>query len=260
MKDNHQVIGKNTSRKQPLVATFIDIQNVLTIQNNPKLLIDFAKLQGRLHCQKAYFNSHHPNEVSATNKLKNVGCQAVDILYSYKNSLDQRLIFDCVNLVAVKPSPDIIILVLGDRDFAGLISLLLAAHKRVIIVAQRGSASQKLVKLVGEENFHYVDELPSLVAAHTESKINSVPCLITYNEAVKYLIEAIKTASSKGKRTVFASIDSIMRQLFPHYKGANSICKHDGKTFSRFKKFVEAAVKDGVVRIENQQLFLNQTA
>lgn len=258
MKDTHQAIGKNTSRKQPLVATFIDLQNVLAIQNNAKLLIDFAKSQGRLSCPKVYFNPDYPDQVFATNKLKNDGCKPVPVRDGSKDSADRWCCFDVVKCVACQQSPDIIILVLGDSDFAGLISILLALGKKVIIVAERGSASQKLAKLVGDENFHYVDELPSLVAAHTESKINSVACQITYNEAVKYLSEAIKTASSKGKRTVLGCIGKIMRQLFPNYKGATSICKQDGKTFSRFKKFVEAAEKDGFIRIKNQELFLNQ--
>lgn len=32
--------------------------------------------------------------------------------------------------------------------------------------------------------------------------------------------------------------------------------KPDGKPFSRFSKFVDVAVKDGKVKMQNQQLFL----
>ena len=69
-----------------------------------------------------------------------------------------------VSKSSTKPSPDIIVLVLADRDFAGLITVLKALGITVIVFARRKSASQKLINLVGEDNFHYVDELSSLCA------------------------------------------------------------------------------------------------
>ncbi len=49
------------------------------------------------------------------------------------------------NHFAIKPSPEIIILVSGDRDFAPLISLMLQIGKTVIVFAQRYSESKKLI-------------------------------------------------------------------------------------------------------------------
>ncbi|OCR01220.1 hypothetical protein BCD67_17140 [Oscillatoriales cyanobacterium USR001] len=250
-------MGKNTSQKPLKVDIFIDIQNVPSIQKQPKLLIDFAKIQGNLDCQKLYFNPQYKNQVSAAKKLEFWGFQAVTVLDGSKNSADRWLCFDVVKRVACQQSPDIFILVLGDRDFAGLISILVNLGKKVIIFAQRHSASQKkLAKLVGDENFHYADELPSLVAGNTESKMDSAPCNLTYTEAVEYLLETIKTCLNQGKRAGLGFINRQMCKLFPNYQGVTSICKHDGKAFSRFSTFVKAVEKDGKVRIENQELFL----
>lgn len=153
---------KNTLSKD-LVAVLVDIQNVLSIPKYGKDLEKFAKLEGRLNCFQAYYNSHHQNQVSAIETMQNFGCKGIIVTDPSKNSADKQLICDCIQLVASRPSLKKIILVLGDRDYAGLISVLLSLGKRVIIFAQRGSASPKLGKLVGDENFHFINELPKLL-------------------------------------------------------------------------------------------------
>ncbi|MFB2836506.1 NYN domain-containing protein [Aerosakkonemataceae cyanobacterium BLCC-F167] len=151
------------SARKELVAILVDIQNVLSIPKYGKDLENFATLEGRLNCFQAYYNSYHQNQVSAINTMQNIGCKGIDVLDPSKNSADKQLICDCIQLVASRPSLKKIILVLGDRDYAGLISVLLSLGKRVIIFAQRGSASPKLAKLVGDKNFHFIEELPKLV-------------------------------------------------------------------------------------------------
>jgi len=151
-----------------LVAVLGDIQNVPLIKKHGKYLQDFAKLEGRLNCSLVYYSSRHKNQVSAMNYMQSIGYKGVDVPDPSKNSADKQLICDCIRLVAFRPSLKKIILVLGDRDYAGLISVLLSLGKKVIIFAQRGSTSPKLVKLVGDENFHYIDELSKLVGEKTQ--------------------------------------------------------------------------------------------
>ncbi|PSB35737.1 hypothetical protein C7B69_05435 [filamentous cyanobacterium Phorm 46] len=163
MTDNHRTTGKQKSQSQR-VAILSDGENV---QLNPKqgeLLVAFALSKGCLDFQRHYYNPQHKNQVSAKNQLENLGFQGVPVRNSGKNSVDKQFVFDCIKRVATKLSPDIIILVSGDRDFAGLILVLMALGKTVIVFARRESASKKLIKLVGDDNFHYVDELPSLCA------------------------------------------------------------------------------------------------
>lgn len=171
MKDNHSIIGKQKKQSQALVSMYVDLQNVLDLtQKQAELLVAFAKSKGRLDCLKAYYNSQYENQVFAKNQLEYFGCQGVDVRSKDKNSADKQLIFDCIKRVAIKPSPEIIILVSGDRDFAGLISVMLELGKKVIVLAQRGRANKKLINLVGDDNFHYIDELPSLLAGDTQDK------------------------------------------------------------------------------------------
>ena len=163
MTDNNRTTGKKNSQSQR-VAMFWDSQNVYLNQNQAEFLLAFAKSQGRLEPPKIYYNSQHKNQVNDKNRLEKLGYIGVDVRDSGKNSLDKKLVFDCSKRFAIKPPPDLIILVLGDRDFAGLITFLMALGITVIVFARRKSASQKLINLVGEDNFHDVDELSSLCA------------------------------------------------------------------------------------------------
>lgn len=159
--DAHPITAKQKSQSEP-VAMLWDGQNVHLKQKEAEFLVAFAKSKGRLEYQKFYYNSQHKNQVDNKNRLQKLGFQGIDVPDRDKNSADKQLVFDCIKRVAIKPSPDIIILVLGDKDFAGLINVLITLGKTVIVFARRDSASKKLIKLVGEDNFHDVDELPSL--------------------------------------------------------------------------------------------------
>jgi uncharacterized LabA/DUF88 family protein len=163
MADNHRTTG--TQQTQSLrVAMFLDSQGVYLNQKQAELLVAFTKSKGRFEPPKNYYNSQHKNQVNDKIRLEKLGFLGVDVPDSGKNSADKELVFDCIKRVATKPSPDIIILCLADRDFAGLISVLMGLGKTVIVFARRKSASQKLINLVGEDNFHDVDELSSLCA------------------------------------------------------------------------------------------------
>jgi uncharacterized LabA/DUF88 family protein len=163
MADNHRTTGTQQTQSQP-VAMFWDTQNVHLNQNQAELLLAFAQSKGRLEPPKIYYNSQHKNQVNDKNRLEKLGFLGVDVPDSSKKSADKHLVFDCIKRVAIKPPTHIIILVLGDRDFAGLITVLKELRKTVIVFARRKSASKKLINLVGEDNFHYVDELSSLCA------------------------------------------------------------------------------------------------
>jgi uncharacterized LabA/DUF88 family protein len=256
MAHANQSSNRQTSQRKTSIGIFCDLQNVDSIKGKCDLLLAFAQSMGRINFKSVYYNSQHKNQSSGKNMLESLGFKCVDVPCYSENSADYRLISDCIQQVALNPSLQIIMLILGDWDFAGLICILKSLGKKVIIFAQRGSASPKLIKLVGDDNFHFVDELPELVANKTQPQTTVADSQISYNEAIEYLTEAIKTALHQGKPTVFGYINELMRQRCANYQGASSILTPNGKAFSRFNKFVDAAVKDGKVKMQNQQLFL----
>ena len=165
--------NRQTSQQKNYIGIFVDIQNVSSIKGKGHLLLEFAQSKGRITCKNAYYNSHHINQVCTKNELEIIGIKCVDVPDHSENSADYRLINDCINWVAFNTSVNIIILVLGDRDYVGLICILKALGKKVIIFGRRGSASPKLIKLVGNDNFHFVDELPQLVGNSNNTQLQN---------------------------------------------------------------------------------------
>jgi uncharacterized LabA/DUF88 family protein len=249
---------KQTSQQKNYIGILADIQNVSSIKGKGHLLLKFAQSKGRIFCKNVYYNSHDINQVCTKNELEILGMKGVNVPDYSNNSADYRLIADCVQAVAFNPSLKTIILFSGDWDYAGLICILKSLGKKVIIFAQRGSASPNLIKLVGNDNFHFLDELPQLVGNSNKAQPQNTDIVsqITYNEAIEYLTEAINTALSQGKPTVFGRIDKLMRQLCTNYQGCSSISTDNGKKFKSFGQFVDAAVRDGKVQRQGQELFL----
>jgi uncharacterized LabA/DUF88 family protein len=236
------------------LSIYVDLQNARSIQDIASLLLEFIKLTGHLIDKKVYYNSLCPDQVSAKDQLQSLGFKCIDVPCSVKNSADNQLMVDCLDDIYSNRPPDTVILVSGDGDFANSVRNLKDRGKKVIVFGQRGSVKQKLKELAGSD-FHFLDELPSLVASLTQQQIDNSQCHLTYNEVVEYLIEAIKTALSKGKRAGLGFINQLMLQRFPKYQGVTSV-KHQGKTFSRFNELIKAAVKDGKIGFQNQQLFV----
>ena len=260
MTDTHLASNGQTSQCKPLVYIAWDFQNV-KLKSNKLLnfasnLLAFASNKGRLHYKMVYYNSQHIDQASAKKNLDNLCFNWRNVPCTSKNSADNQLIADCIRRVAFKPSPDIIILVLGDWDFAGLICILRSLDKKVIVIGQRGSESKKLIKITDE--FYFVDELPQLVMYKTEPQMAFFQSQFNYEDAIDCLIQAIKTALGEGKRTDFSCIGKLMRRnpSFPTCKNFPSLCKSDGTKITCFSKFIDAVVKDGKIRTQNQELFL----
>ncbi|MCL1470305.1 NYN domain-containing protein [Argonema antarcticum] len=242
-------IGSDAQTTQQKVGIYGDIQNVPINPYLGRYLLIFAQLRGYIVCQKVYSFWRKEN-ISIEQRLHELGYDCIDVPLITKNSVDEKLIADCKR---DRSGLDIVILVTGDGDYADLVRQLKKEGKEVIIFAQSANASRNLIQLA---EFYSVDQLPELNIDNVQPQISSIPSHISYNHAINYLIEAIKTAISEGKRTGFSLIGKLMRKVCSQYQGVKSIRTPDGKTFSKFTKFVEAAAKDGKVRINEQQLFL----
>lgn len=255
MREVHLALEGQTNESNPLISVYWDYQNARLNPHQAKLLLDFANAKGRLVGKNIYYNSLCKNQAFVKDELASLGLNCLDVPCPLKNSADNQLIADCIGDVNNNLSPNKIILVSGDGDFAGLVRNLRRLSIKVIILAQRGNVKQRLKEIADE--FYFLEQLPELVKDKTQ--IALAHC-ITYNDAIEYLLETIKTALSQGKHTGLPLIDNLMRKRFPNYQGAASILKKDGTPFSHFSKFVAAAVEDGKIKMQLvgkfQQLFL----
>lgn len=255
---NHLPLNVETVQKQDSVAIFCDFQNVSSIKKSADLLLDFAKMQGNVNWKNFYYSSHHKNQVDAKNTFELLGFNCVDVPDASKNSADNQLMTECGKVMKFDPAIRTIILVLGDWDFAGLICVLQGMGKKVIVFGQRKSTSQKLIKLVRDDNFHFIDDLHQLVGEKTQPRTTVINSQINYNEAVECLIATVNDALRQNRPTHYSYIGKLMRKLFPKYQGVASISIPNGKKIKSFGKFVDMVVKEGKIIRQNQELFLRE--
>ena len=248
---NNIAIAKNTSQEQHLVSIYWDYENMPNAKK-AKDLLTFASLQGYLLSKKVYANWNDHKYKKAKEILDALDFDCITVSHEIKNAVDFYVSIDCSSEASSSLYPHIFIIVTGDGYSEILLNKLRDKGKKVIIVAREDNDRATLKNLADE--FHFLEDLPSLVAENTN--IDSTPCKLTYTEAVECLVETIKTCLNQGKRAGLGFINGQMCKLFPNYEGVTSICKHEGKSFSRFSSFVKAVEEDGIIRIENQELFL----
>lgn len=244
MKSNQQ-----TSRRQHKVSIYWDYENIPKPQIS-NYLLSFASSRGKVENAKVY-SKWGTSQNKVKKQLETDGWECSNVLVSIRNAVDFQLVFDCGS-----DNSDIIILVSGDGYNQILLDQFKTRKKEVIVFARQGSVSKDSKECANE--FYFIDELPELVNKHNQ-KLSAVDkCKLTYNDAIMCLIQTVKTALNKGQGTGIGYINQLMSQLFPNYQGVSCICKPTGNNFSKFGDFVKAAVEDGKIRMENQQLFLTE--
>lgn len=122
--------------------------------------MDFAQSRGDVVTNKVY--SHWWRETPTSEYvLDRYGFERIDVQEEGKNSADLKLKSDCRAERFSNLSPDIIIIVSGDKGFASLIRELRLQGKQVIVVGRVGVTSYKLRWLANE--FYLVEQLCQLV-------------------------------------------------------------------------------------------------
>lgn len=229
------------------IGIYVDLQNVLSIEKPPQSLLDLAKSKGDLICKNAYYNSQSQNQNAAIKKLKSVGFDCVDVPCSVKNSADNQLKSDVIDAIYSPRSPDIVILVSGDGDFANLMRLLKERNKKTIVFARRGNIKKQLKDLADE--IYFIEDLAELVEKkNKQAATKNSQSKISWEKAVNCLVEAIKLSQKGNKGTTLSCIGQQIRNSACFSKNKKlEVWKKDGSKITKLSTFVEAAVKDGKV-------------
>ncbi|EHC12290.1 protein of unknown function DUF88 [Fischerella thermalis JSC-11] len=124
-----------TQQKQQeiLVSIYWDLQNVFLNQELVNLLLAFVKSQGQIVDKKVYYNSLVLHQAAEKKNLQNLGFSCIDVPCVLKNSADNQIKSDLIDDVHKHQSPNIVILVSGDGDFANSVSVLRQLGKKVIV-------------------------------------------------------------------------------------------------------------------------------
>lgn len=235
------------------VAIYCDSQNVPLSPESANLLLTFAQGKGNVKQKNLYYNSEFANQVKVKETFSST-FNCVNVPCYNKDSADHCLITNVYRDVNSDFRPNVVILVSGDGGFAFLKKDFKSKEIKFIVIANKGNVKQELIENADE--LYFIEQLPNLVNNLTEKEPNLSKDYITFEEAIAYLIETIKTAVQKGKQTHLSLIASLMCQLFPNYQGVKSIRKPDGTRFKQFKQFIESVEKEGKVRRKNEELIL----
>jgi ribonuclease-3 len=136
-------------KKKPLLSIYWDCQNIKITSELADNLVKFAKTRGTISHQRAYSNWKREN-VDRAKYIERLGFERIDIPDTSKNSVDYQLIVDATQEAFGEKSADIFIIVSGDGDFSGLLSILKAQGKKTVVFAREGGSSQSLLNLADE--------------------------------------------------------------------------------------------------------------
>jgi hypothetical protein len=242
-----------TSQKKPSVSIYCDTQNVSLNPEEIDVLNNYSRMKGNIKKKKAYLNFDFPNQARAKDKFYEKGFDCIDVPCPLKNSADNQLKSDLIDDMHDNPS-DVVILVSGDGDFKNIVKSLRKEGKYVIVISRKGNVKQSLIEQASK--FHYISDLLEIVQDQVQPEVNVNKHKIDYHQAVGYLIAAIKTAMNKSKKAAFGATNQLMMQMFPNYQGFGCIQMINGKSFKKFSDFIDAAVKDGKVKVQDQFLLL----
>lgn len=153
-----KVTEGQTNEPKAFASLYWDCQNVRVSSHQAKCLLNFASDQGILVIKRAYAYWRHENQ-GFEKALYDHGFDCLNVPSVKNNSVDYKLIDDCKSAVLNNPCLNIntVILVSGDKDFAGLVRELRDQGKKVIIFAQP-QVSKRLIELADE--FYLVSQIP----------------------------------------------------------------------------------------------------
>src|SRR5579859_4947819 len=156
---------KTTASDEPLIAVFIDFENLAIGVRGMKtgdfriqLVLKRLLEKGRIVFKRAYCDWSHYRD--AIREFHSQGIELIDIPQSKmsgKNSADIRMVVDAMDLCYSKNHIDVFALVSGDSDFSPLVSKLKENNNRVIGCGVKSSTSDLLIANCDE--FIYYNDL-----------------------------------------------------------------------------------------------------
>ncbi len=237
------------------LAIYWDAQNVRISPEKIELFNLWLNQQGDILINKAY--AYWRKETEQFEKaIFDANFNLINVPSQEKNAVDHKMIHDCQNDIRLDSTIKRVILITGDQDYLTLVDHLKTLGLKVALISQH-NVSERLKKTV---NWAYnIDKLIHQVAENnlTKSSLDH-SVIITYEDAKNCLIELIQTLKAEKKRATIALLGHLIKNhpRLSGYKKVSSIGKPDGKYFSKFSKFVEAVIKEGIIQNRNGELIL----
>ncbi|MHA1769703.1 MAG: NYN domain-containing protein [Candidatus Thorarchaeota archaeon] len=228
------------------VAVFWDYENARVWAEGIQIplaerVLNLVERYGQARILKVY--SKWGGSEAISRGLFSMGFRQEHVPMGKKNSVDVMIAVDCIATCWEHPEIGVYVIVSGDKDYISMVNYLKAHGRHVVIVGPSETSSEHL-QLSASEFFSFEDLAEDDVLPATDSELKTG--IISYEDALQCLGEAIESAKDQGKVTRYPIIDSMMRlnKEF-EYRGYASIVRSDGSRFSSFGGFIKEAERDG---------------
>jgi uncharacterized LabA/DUF88 family protein len=264
------------------IALFIDLDNFvgyclglgLPLDLSPEILR--LKELGRITVRRS-FGDIYKLPISEDKKqelrkmLQRNLIQHEDIPYqnSFKNSSDIRLVIDALSMALSSDILDVVAVVASDRDYLPLFAKLREIGKEIIGIGGNKDNTPALY-IMACDYFYYHENLTGVNSdtgtcqtiskripkehmelINAEQNDSLIATELNRDDAVKYLIDAIKTLESKGNNiNSGASVIQMIQRLNPDFDFATY-------GFQTFKELCERARAANLIEIEHNGVIFN---
>lgn len=242
------------------VVCFIDAENLVIsaqtqgIPVNIKRIIDRVREEGVLCSARAYADWTLPSTRPYLNQFYDNVVELTQLGSSYgKNTSDMQIVLDALELATGVESPDIFVIVSGDRDFVPLI-LKLKRYGKFVLGIGLAEATSKYLRsacdhFLSYENLvleHTKDEESKLSAELKPSPGTDQPISQEVEDAFNLLLRSVTSLERVNKIPIGTSVSQLMHQLDPEFDLSKL-------PFPKFKALVESAEKHKYVSIVGLQ-------
>jgi len=260
----------NSDQERPHgdVALFIDWENIKSsLQNrgrerpNLSALRDTAESFGRLVVSRAYADWQEGWHADDPPALYAAGIDPVYVPtrkfasldpaegVRRKNSVDIKLVADCIEVSHQFPDINTFVLVSGDGDFVHLVNILRPYGKRVVAIGVSWSTNARLSQVVDE--FLYYDrdvapERPITTAAAGPAAAVSAAQNAELGRAFHTVIEILRDSRQPGR----GLLSWVKHEMIKRMRGFDQ----SRLGFAQFKNFMEEAEQRGLLKIETHGL------
>jgi len=259
----------NTIEERPHgdVALFIDWENIKSsLQNRGKerpnlsALRDTAESFGRLVVSRAYADWQEGWHADDPPALYAAGIDPVYVPtrkfassesaegVRRKNSVDIKLVADCIEVSHQFPSINIFVLVSGDGDFVHLVNILRPYGKHVVAIGVSWSTNARLSQVVDEFLYYDRDVAPERPAATAATAAAAVPAgqNAELDRAFRTVIEILRDSRMPGR----GLLSWVKHEMIKRMRGFDQ----NRFGFSQFKQFMEEAERRSMLKIETHGL------
>ncbi len=250
------------------VAVFWDYENVkfpAGASSAPlaESLIEYAKSLGHLRVKIVYSNWRRKDE-RIVQTLYSLGFEPIHVSMGKANSVDVKLVVDCLEAAYRDPALSEFIIVTGDKDFIPLVNALKDLKRQVTVIGRTENVSEQL--LLSADEFIPLKRLVKAAADRLQAQepagsAETLSTTLSYEDAIACLVAAIGKALEQQKSTQLSTIGKMMRDINPIYEGASSVQRPNGGVFIRFSELIRTAEEEGHIRVRTtsdgfKELFL----